>query len=213
MTRLNLNSKSIAYISHDSLSEGIGMSQIKPLIIGLAEKGWVVQLVTMEKIQPPEWLKEELSTAGVTWTILSFGKHGLLGGLLRVVKLALRLPKAEIYHCRGDLAALSVALNKRRKFLWDVRGIWGEQKIVIGSARSNYSMRKIFSITEKYVAKRASAVTCLAQALWPVLESRVGELPRIREVIPTCVDTNRFQIRHNLPKSNTLLLSGVFNDF
>lgn len=211
--RLNLNSKSVAYISHDSLSEGIGMSQIKPLVIGLAEMGWVVQLVTMEKVQPPKWLKEELGTAGVHWTILRFGKRGLLGGFFRVVTLALRIPIADIYHCRGDLAALSVALHKNRKFLWDVRGIWGEQKMVNGSARSNYLMRKIFSTIEKYVAKRARAVTCLAQALWPILEERVGELPRVREVIPTCVDIDKFQMRESFPKSNTLLLSGVFNDF
>ena len=85
--------------------------------------------------------------------------------------------------------------------------------MVIGSARSNFMMRKIFSGIEEYVAKRASAVTCLAQALWPILESRVENLPKIREVIPTCVDTSKFQFEEELPRSNTLLLSGVFNDF
>jgi len=211
--RFILSSKSVAYISHDSLAEGIGMSQIKPLVIGLVEMGWVVELVTMEKVHPPRWLKEEMHRAGVNWTILSFGRHGLLGGFFRFIKLALNTPKADIYHCRGDLTALSVAVNKQRQFLWDVRGIWGEQKMVIGSARSNFLMKKIFSGIEEYVAKRASAVTCLAQALWPILESRVENLPKIREVIPTCVDTSKFQFKEELPRSNILLLSGVFNDF
>ena len=39
----------ILYVTHDSLLEGIGMSQIVPVIIGLSKAGWRVGVISCEK--------------------------------------------------------------------------------------------------------------------------------------------------------------------
>jgi glycosyltransferase involved in cell wall biosynthesis len=205
--------RSIAYISHDALTEGIGMSQIRPLVKGLAKQGWKTTLVSMEKGIPSPQAYEELKRAGVAWIPLQFGHRGKLSGIFRLVRLVLFLPKADVYHCRGDLAAMAVALRGKKNFVWDVRGLWGEQKIVIGTARDNKITKNLFLFIERFIARRAGAVTALAKALFPVLEERANTLPKIREVIPTCVDLDLFQLKREFPAQNTLLLSGVFNNY
>ena len=202
----------ICYVSHDSLAEGIGMSQIRPLVKCLAKTGWKVSLVTMEKNRPPNELVSEMRECGVDWRILEFGRRGVIAGGMRFLRLLLRIPNADLYHCRGDLSALSVTL-KRKPFLWDVRGLWGEQKFVIGSIRKTKVTTSIFRALEWIAARNASSVSVLASPLINVLESRNGKLPQIQAIIPTCVDLDLFKFVPILPEVNTILLSGVFNDY
>ena len=59
----------VTYLSVDSIQEGVGSSQITPLILGLAEKGKAVCLITFEKIVPSKELVEMFSRAGVIWIV------------------------------------------------------------------------------------------------------------------------------------------------
>ena len=137
----------IAYISHDSLVEGIGMSQIRPLVKMLAAKGWNVSLVTMEKVKPSQQILAEMESSGIKWTYVDFGKRGPLNGILRILRLLKNIPRADFYHCRGDIESIAVIL-RRQKFLWDVRGLWGEQKFVIGSIKRNALTELFFRFIE-----------------------------------------------------------------
>ena len=40
----------VTYLSVDSIQEGVGSSQITPLVLGLATKGKSVCLITFEKV-------------------------------------------------------------------------------------------------------------------------------------------------------------------
>jgi glycosyltransferase involved in cell wall biosynthesis len=188
------------------------MSQIRPLVKKLAREGWKISLISMEKSEPSFDLKNEMSQAGVNWMILGFGKRGLIQGVFRIFRLAIFLPKADLYHCRSDLSSLAVIL-RRGKFLWDVRGLWGEQKFVIGSIRRNRFYEWIFRYIERMITRRASAVTVLAKPLLKVLRERNGKLPTLESVIPTCVDLEHFKLCSKTPKQRTLLLSGSFNNY
>ena len=66
----------ISYLSVDSIQEGVGSSQITPLILGLAKKGKQVCLITFEKVKPSKDLVEMFSRAGVEWVAKEFGKPG-----------------------------------------------------------------------------------------------------------------------------------------
>ena len=46
----------VTYLSVDSIQEGVGSSQITPLILGLARNGRRVCLITLEKEKPPQEL-------------------------------------------------------------------------------------------------------------------------------------------------------------
>ena len=57
----------ITYLSVDSIQEGVGSSQITPLILGLAQQDKEVCLITFEKSSPKNDLVELFKSAGVTW--------------------------------------------------------------------------------------------------------------------------------------------------
>lgn len=203
----------IVYVSHDSIAEGIGMSQIIPVVIGLANKGWKVGIVSCEKGLPPSEAQERFDEVGVNWTALKFGRTGALGGVGRLIRIAIRLPRARAYHCRGDLAAVAVHLRSRSPFLWDVRGLWIDQKIVIGSINTNPVIIWLAKRLERIAANNAAAVSTLTEAVYPVLMRRHPFLTQFHSVIATCTDLDKFSFNAKFPAAKKLLLSGVFNNY
>ena len=203
----------ILYVTHDSLLEGIGMSQIVPIVIGLSRNGWKVGVVSFEKNMQSDLLKKELADSGVQWMRHKFGRKGALGGLGRLLRLTVTLPKARAFHCRGDLAGAACALRNRKNVLWDVRGLWIDQKLVIGSISGWKPLIWFARKLESMSARNASAVTTLTSAVFPVLQKRNRTLTKNHKVIPTCTDLVKFSFSNDLPENKTLLLSGLYNDY
>ena len=110
----------IVYVTQDSLQEGIGMSQIVPVVTGLAKKGWKVCVLSCEKNPKTDFFEKKLELDGVDWHILKFGRKGSLGGAMRLLRIAISLPHGKVYHCRSDMAAVACALRFKRNILWDV---------------------------------------------------------------------------------------------
>ena len=202
----------ICYITTDSLAEGVGQSQILPLIKGLNRNGNKVSIISLEKhFENQPALVSELT--GINWTPLPFGPVGIIGGLKRIYAITKNIPEADIYHARSDISALSLILAKKGPFLWDVRSLWMEQKVVIGNKRLRLRLIAYFWIViEKLIARRAKAVNTLAESLYPALEQRCGQLPYLRSVIPTCVNLREFQFRE-MNSKKAVLLSGSLNNF
>lgn len=203
----------IVYVSHDSLAEGIGMSQIVPVVIGLANKGWDVGIISCEKTEISSEIREQFEAAGVNWTALSFGRVGVVGGVGRLIRIAIRLPRARTYHCRGDLAAVATHLRSRSPYLWDVRGLWIDQKIVIGSINTHPLIIWLAKKLERIAAKNAAAVTTLTEAVFPILIKRNPFLTQFHAVVATCTDLDKFSFSAKLPTDKKLLLSGVYNNY
>ena len=201
----------ICYLTFDSLSEGVGQSQIVPLIKGLAELGFKVTVMSFEKKKNPQ-LSSELLSSNVTWLSFPFGRSGIRGIPSRIATMVINLPKADVYHCRSDLPVLAMAIRRKRPFLWDVRSLWYEQKVIVdkkaGSKWTTFVLRKL----ELFAAKNASAVNVLAEPLLEVLLKRNQVLPKIRTVVPTSVDLEKFKLESN-DSPRTILLSGTLNNF
>ena len=68
---MNKRKFDLTYLSIDSVQEGVGSSQISPLILGLAEKGKRICLITFEKKKPSTQLLNLFSNSGndVPYTI------------------------------------------------------------------------------------------------------------------------------------------------
>jgi glycosyltransferase involved in cell wall biosynthesis len=203
----------IVYVTHDSLSEGIGMSQIVPVVVGLSNCGWKVGIISCEKFSPPSDILELLSKNDIAWKPLNFGKMGASGGLGRLVRIAIRLPRSRAYHCRGDLAAVAVSLRTRKPFLWDVRSLWIDQKQVMGTMDSKSYVVFFAKKLERIAAKNAAAISTLTEAVFPILRKRHSFIVQPNFVVPTCTDLKKFSFKENQPKKKKLLLSGVFNDY
>jgi glycosyltransferase involved in cell wall biosynthesis len=203
----------VVYVTHDSLSEGIGMSQIVPVLLGLSKSGFSVGVISCEKRNPSPQLVEMLSQQGIFWKPIKFGRNGAIGGVGRIVRIGLNLPSAKVYHCRGDISATATSLRTRKPFLWDVRGLWLDQKIILSNLQKKYLVVFFARLLEKRSASKASAVSTLTAAVYPVLRLRHPTMTSKHTVIPTCADLKRFAFSPSLPRENTLLLSGVFNNY
>ena len=204
----------ITYLTVDSIQEGVGSSQITPLILGLAEKGKTVCLITFEKIMPPKELVESFSKAGVVWIAKEFGRPGVIGGMIRLNKLRRNVPDSSVLHGRSDIAtAAAIWSGIGAPVLWDVRSLWSDQRLIIGTAGWNSLTARGARALENLSARKSTAMTTLTAAVVPILQQRHKRIPLIREVIPTCVQTSKF-LPSPMPDGQiTCLLSGTFNNY
>lgn len=203
---------SICYLTFDSLREGVGQSQIVPLLQGLNDEGFKISLISFEKNVDCDF-KPFLDHPDIIWEQVPFGARGVLGLPLRILRMCKSLPKADIYHSRSDLPTIVLMFRRKKRFLWDVRSLWFEQKAIVEDRKlsgiSYWLSRKI----EKYASSHAKAINVLASTLLPVLEERNGILPKIQTIIPTSVDLNRFKFVRELSDKKVILLSGSMNNF
>ncbi len=207
------SSLDIVYVTNDSLIEGIGSSQIVPVVKGLSLLGWKVGVISCEKTRDTGALKELFREYDISWTPISFGRRGAFGGIGRLLRLAFLLPKANMYHCRSDVAAAACAMRRKDKMLWDVRSLWVDQRIVMGNISRNKIVIYFASKLELMAAKNSKAITTLTSAVYPVLERRYEIKSKLHKVIPTCTDLAKFKFSPQFPSRRSLLLSGVFNDY
>jgi len=211
---VNYKEFDVTYLSVDSIQEGVGSSQITPLILGLAEKGKAVCLITFEKSMPPKELVEMFSRVGVVWIIKEFGRPGAIGGLARLNILRRSVPKSAVLHGRSDIATAAAILSGiDAPVLWDVRSLWSDQRLLIGTPGWNRFTAYAARGLENLAARKSSAMTTLTAAVVPILQQRHKRIPSITEVIPTCVQTSKF-LASPMPKGRvTCLLSGTFNNY
>jgi glycosyltransferase involved in cell wall biosynthesis len=204
----------VTYLSVDSVQEGVGSSQITPLILGLAKKGKKVCLITFEKVKPPNELTETFSKAGITWIIKDFGKPGAIGGITRLNSLRRNVPNSLVIHGRSDIATAAGNWSRvEAPVLWDVRSLWSDQRLLIGTAGWNRFTARGARFLEDVAASNSAAMSTLTAAIVPILEDRHKRIPKIRDIIPTCVQTSKF-LPSPMPKGQiTCLLSGSFNNY
>lgn len=203
----------ICFITFDSLNEGVGQSQIVPLVKGLSRKGYKVTVISFEKVENSN-LKLDLEQVGVNWMAFKFGESGIRGLPKRIYLMTRNLPKPDIFHCRSDLPIISLVLRMNtRPFLWDVRSLWYEQKLIIEGRTPSGLLYKLARRIERYAAKNATAINVLAEPLLGELVARNGVIPKIRTVIPTSVDLEKFGFVNPDNSVKRLLVSGTLNDF
>ena len=208
-----MNSKpSICYLTFDSLFEGVGRSQIVPLIRGISKKGFPVSVISFEKGKSDLQIVD-FGNTDVNWISLPFGRTGLLGLPGRILRMVRAVPKAHIYHCRSDLPVLSLLFKRDSIFLWDVRSLWYDQKALVDGRKQSGLIYRLALCLERIASTRASAINVLASPLLGVLKERNGKIPDIQSVIPTSVDLEVFKRSSNLPKKRIVMLSGTLNDF
>ena len=211
---MNIPKFDLTYLSIDSIQEGVGASQITPLILGLASIGKRVCLISFEKVKPEDDLIKQFKRAGVEWNPREFGKVGALAGILRLNELRKHVPISDVLHGRSDIPTAAAIWSKiDAPVLWDVRSLWSDQRKLIGTSGWNQLTARGARTLENVSANNASAMTTLTSAVIPILEKRHSKLPIIREVIPTCVQTSKF-IPTPMPQGQLVcLLSGTFNNY
>lgn len=199
----------------DSVSEGIGYSQVLAYVEKLAHRGLNVDLHTFEKKTPEHSLEQRLRAAGVRWHRHRFGSFGSLGGLQRVVRGALAIQRANLVHARSDLAAASALLARSSTWVWDFRSFYVDQKIELGELRAGGIQEKVLRLVEARAADRAAAIIALTREAIPEMENLFGRAVKNKTlVITTCVDTDVFEPAEMPTESPLrLLLAGTINKY
>ena len=203
----------LAYVTIDSLSEGVGSSQISPLISLLSESGLKIKLISYEKLSPSVQLSDYFRSIGVDWDSRPFGSYGLIGGLERLNNLRKAIPKTRLIHARSDIPAVSAISSHEAPVLWDVRSLWADQKIVIQKNFLNTTAYPLYRGLESVAARKSLGMSTLTHAVVPILEQRHKKLPQLRTVVPTAVNLERFKLNAIMPKQAMALFSGTFNDY
>lgn len=211
---MNRNEKyDLTYITIDALSEGVGSSQIVPLISRLSEADLKINLISYEKSEPSPDRISFFKSIGVEWNFRQFGAHGLIGGLSRMNELRRVIPQTEIIHARSDIPAVSGFLSSQAPVLWDVRSLWADQKIMIQDSLTNKALYRGYRSFESVAATKSLGMSTLTKAVVPILEKRHKILPLHRTVVPTAVDLERFKLVKEFPLNTRALFSGTFNDY
>lgn len=199
------------YISHTGMGEPLGQSQVLPYLRGLARyHGWTFDLVAFEPAdvsdEQAKALAESLSHEGITysWSRRS-ASHSLttkgLEAANAFARLALRAlrQRPQIIHARSYLpAAVGLALTAATpgaNLIFDCRGLLADEYVDAGHWTPQSTKYRLVKRMERTLFARAQGVVTLTERLRRWLIESAGLLPESTpvEVIPCCVDTQRFR--------------------
>jgi glycosyltransferase involved in cell wall biosynthesis len=204
----------IVYLTTDSIQEGVGESQIVPLLRGLARSGNSLALVSFEKRVPDQILVSKIMESGIEWLPLRYGTNGAIPGFFRLLRLRKAIPSARLIHARSDIPAVAAIFRFRRTpVVWDVRSLWGSQRGMTKTKGWNLFTIFLAESLEKIAARRSQALVTLTESVVPVLLKRHKKIPTIRTVIPTSVQLEKFKPSGDVPRDIICLLSGTYNNF
>jgi len=197
----------ILYISYNGIDEPLVQSQVVNYLQGLTQLGYRFALLTFErgKADTNNVARERLAELGIEWHgITAHRGWGALSSLLDVFRgtsAAMRVLERKpvrLVHARSFIPALIAWRLKRKRrlpFVNDLRGFWVDEKVYRGRLRENSVIYRVAKWLEARVLRASDHLVSLsargAEALRDFAAWRGGAVAPI-EVIPTCVDTDRF---------------------
>jgi hypothetical protein len=209
----NYREYDLTYITIDSITEGVGSSQITPLISLLSKSGLKINLISFEKSQLGNFHQQYFNSIGVHWNPQAFGSNGIFAGIERMKVLRQQIPRTNLIHARSDIPAVSGIASHKAPVLWDVRSLWSDQKVIIQETLINRGLYGLYRGLEGIAANKSLGMSTLTNAVIPILEARHKRLPNFRSVVPTAVDLDRFKPSSPMPTAVRALFSGTYNDY
>lgn len=204
------------YICYFGLREPLVQTQVIPYLRELMKDGVKVSLLTFEPQLSKSWSaddiaaeKARLAETGIDWHCLGYHKrpsaiataYDIFRGTVFVWSL-LGQEKFDILHGRVHIPTLMGGLARKfsrskPKLLFDIRGFFPEEYTDAGIWPKNGWLYRSAKRVEKWLLKEADGFVVLTEKardiLFPQSEaSGSDELGRPVEVIPCCVDIERF---------------------
>lgn len=194
------------------MTDPLGQSQVLPYLQGLSAKGHQITLLTFEKNERFEQLKETIEKqtreANINWIPLKYTANPpVISAIIdyrKMVRKAIKLHKSnafQITHCRGYLPAMAGAVLQKKlsvKLLFDMRGFWADERAEGGiwpKTNPIYAfVYKYFKKQEERLLQLADAVVSLTHAGKKIIQTKpymLGARDNVT-VIPCCADFNHF---------------------
>jgi glycosyltransferase involved in cell wall biosynthesis len=219
------------YLCYFGLREPLVQTQVLPYLRQLATDKIEVYILTFEPELRERWsaeqLKaqhEELAAEGIRWSYLPYHKRPTVPATLydisvgaRAASRLVREKGIHVLHARGHIAAIIGALAKRlsgAQLVFDVRsfmpeeytdaGIWPEGGMIYRGAKR----------AERMCLKASDAFVVLTEKARAILfpgRTDTDSLGRPVEVIPCCVDLERFRAADRVSKEEMRRTLGLTN--
>lgn len=213
---MNTQQKSVLYISYDGMTDPLGQSQVLPYIRGIAKKNYTFTLISFEKSDVYEKNKNEIQAicaiSDIRWIPLKYTKKPPvlstiydLYKLFDLVKELHHKSPFHIIHCRSYIAAFAGLYMKKKyqtKFIFDMRGFWVNERVDGNIWNLN---NPIFKVIYNYFKKKEQSFFNEADYTISLTHNGKEEIhswknltnqPIPIEVIPCCVDTEKFSYHH-----------------
>lgn len=191
--------------------EPLGQSQVLGYLERLTGE-YDVHLISFEKkadwsvTESREQVKKRIENANIHWTPLRYHKrptatataYDIAVGTLVALWQALR-HQVSIVHARSYVAALIALVVTRitgAKFLFDMRGLWADERVDAGLWPAGGRLFRIAKRLERRYLLAADAVVTLTHAS----EREIRSFPYLAEkalrifVIPTCANLDAFRL-------------------
>ena len=207
---LSHDSPRVLYVTYDGLLEPLGESQVVSYLTRLVADHRIT-ILSFEKsadlanLARLTGVAERLSACGISWIRLRYHKRppvlstafDVFRGIRRA-RRACRHSNVAVVHARGyvpALIAMGARSASRAKFLFDMRGLWVDEKTEAGHWRAGGLLYRVGKSWERRFLRSADAIVSLTAAgvrALPSLGYQAREgVPVV--VIPTCVDLQRFR--------------------
>ncbi len=208
---------SVLYIASASISDPLIVSQVVRYLEQMRSSLCSCHLMTFERDDAVGFVKtsEELLAAGIHWHPIKAWKRvrsvGFWFDRSRALACARRIVAREavdIVHCRSFLAGtLGRKLRSDNvRFLYDMRGLWSLEKRDKGTIRHPW-MFKVAHGLEQKLFREADHVVSLTHAGKRHLVEAGVSVPI--DVIPTCVDLERFKRQRKGEDASGGVVSGT----
>lgn len=216
------------YICYFGLREPLVQTQVLPYLREIQKLENVkVNLLTFEPNFKQKWTDEQIETerkklAGeeINWYFLPYHKRpsapATLYDILNGARLARKLihrDKIDILHARVHTPAMMGAIAKKLsrenvKLLFDIRGFFPEEYTDAGVWKENGRLYKSTKKAEKWLLREADGFVVLTNKARDILfpeskEAGFDKFGRPVEIIPCCVDLNRFKSANEISRLET----------
>ena len=202
----------VLYLSYDGMTDPLGQSQVLPYLCGLNKLGYKFTLISFEKKEKFEQNKSKIELIckenNIDWRPQVYHKFppilSTMWDILQMRSIALSLHsknKFDLIHCRSYISALIGLMMKKKhnvKFLFDMRGLWADEKVDAGAWDIQNPIYKIiyqfFKTKEKEFVLNADQIISLTEKGKQEIQSW-NYLNNVQEkitVIPCCADLDLF---------------------
>lgn len=194
----------VLFVAYQAASDPLMKSQGFPYMANLTKEGIDFSLLTFETKESLMDSKEYIKDTGmrVKWNHLNYHKiPRLLATLLDIflgvfkVFFITKKDKIDVIHARGLIPALIAWLPAnilKVKFFFDTRGLLAD-KYVGGGILSNKSfLYKLMRWFENRLLMESHFFSVETQKHAEIIKSSTNGLSKKMEIVPCCVDTDRF---------------------
>lgn len=198
------------YVSHTGMTEPLGQSQVIPYLRGLSRAGWGIDIVAFEPhhatAQDIARVRDQLAGYGLQYRHMQRSpSHSLvvkareIASALTVAAKSVAASRPRIVHARSYLPALVAdalrTLVPSARFLFDCRGLLADEYADAGHWQRRSFAFHALKLAERRLMRRSDAVVLLTQRIrnWLVDDARLLPATTPVEIVPCCVDLERFQ--------------------